>query len=83
MPSARSGAGERRGPLQSRHLRHEKAPAAPTMGQALNTPVDVEEPSKELKDAAKKSVAAAPTMGEACIHRSIRDHRRRNCHDRG
>jgi hypothetical protein len=53
------------------------------MGQALNTPVDVEEPSKELKDAAKKSVAAAPTMGEACIRRSIRDHRRRNCHDRG
>jgi hypothetical protein len=65
MPSARSGAGERRGPLQSRHLRHEKAPAAPTMGQALNTPVDVEEPSKELKDAAKKSVAAAPTMGRS------------------
>jgi hypothetical protein len=53
------------------------------MGQALNTPVDVEEPSKELKDAAKKSVAAAPTMGEACIHWSIWDHRRRNCHDRG
>jgi hypothetical protein len=62
MPSARSGAGERRGPLQSRHLRHEKAPAAPTM---VNTPVDVEEPSKELKDAAKKSVAAAPTMGRS------------------
>jgi hypothetical protein len=35
------------------------------MGQALNTPVDVGEPSKELKDAAKKSAAAAPTMGEA------------------
>jgi hypothetical protein len=35
------------------------------MGQALNTPVDVEEPSKELKDAAKKSVAAAPTMGRS------------------
>jgi len=42
-----------------------KAPAAPTMGQVLNTPVDVGEPSKELKDAAKKSAAAAPTMGEA------------------
>jgi hypothetical protein len=41
------------------------AASAPTMGQALHTPVDVGSPPKANQEAAKKAAAAAPTMGEA------------------